>query len=84
MESSVYTPGSIVTINREIYELEAVRPVRGSRAPLAGKCVFSLLRIKDGTRWRTTGTILNRTTPVRMVCVGRVRRMRREALSSAA
>lgn len=83
MKSIVYTPGSIVTINREIYELEAVRTVRGSRPPLAGRYVFSLLKIKDGTRWRTTGNVLDRTTSVRMVCVGRVRRLRREALSAA-
>lgn len=79
MKAIVYKQGSVVTINRELYEVEAMRLVSGKcSTPLAGQAVYSLLKIKDGTRWRITARSLQREMPHRMVCVGRCRKFRRE------
>lgn len=53
--------GRIVTIGRQLYEIEAHRPASPHFPALAGKTVYSLRRIADGTRWRTTCPTLSTT-----------------------
>lgn len=61
--------GSIITIRKSLYEVEAARPCASTAPLLAGKTVYSLRRLKDGTRWRVTAARLHNQiglTPARL------------------
>lgn len=56
-----HSPGTIVTVQAQLYEVESYRPTHPDSAkPLRGKLVYSLRRISDGTRWRVTCRDLHR------------------------
>ncbi len=60
--------GQIVQVGRTLYQVEAHRPAktsgriattRGWSPILAGKTVYTLRRISDDSRWRTTTHVLH-------------------------